>query len=241
MNILAIETTSTAASVALIDACGVVAFESSVERLNHLQNLMPMIDALLEKSQLQISDVNCIAVSEGPGSFTGIRIGMAAAKGLAQVLDVQVIPVPTLKAMVYNLPGDSGILCPMLDARRSQVYAGAYRWQEPTNSFAEERIVALNKKTPLVAGNVLIELIPGGAYTEAEFKGLVEDLKSNQQEDLPVRYLGEEYQLAYGVAKLGLELYNDGCARSLFAIRPVYMRMAEAERKLLEQEKGKTK
>ncbi len=218
MNILAIETTSPAASVALIDGSRQVLMERSDEKLSHLQNLMPMIDRILKTRQMQIGDINCIAVSEGPGSFTGIRIGMAAAKGLAQVLDIGIIPVPTLKAMVLSMPGHEGILCPMLDARRGQVYGGAYIWKEKENGRRE-----------------CVEIVPGGAYMEQELRAMAEAARAERDIAAETAYLGDECQLASNVAQLAFESYKNGAVKNLFEIHPVYMRKAEAERKLEEK------
>lgn len=104
MQLLTIETTGASASVALSDQEGNRILEISSERMNHLQNLMTMIQSVLKKRSLQISDVTAIAVSEGPGSFTGIRIGVSAARALAQALSLPVIPVPTLQSFVYQEP-----------------------------------------------------------------------------------------------------------------------------------------
>jgi len=100
------------------------------------------VDIFLENCRLTIDDVSYIAVSEGPGSFTGIRIGVTSARALAQVLDKKTISVPTLKSFAYNVPGYEGIICPIFDARRSQVYGGAYQWEN----------------------NQIKEVVPGAAY-----------------------------------------------------------------------------
>src|SRR5665648_782305 len=123
MYILAIETTGAAASVALINEEGVVTSEETREKLNNLQNLMLMTEKLLDDSKLSIGDVTCIGVSEGPGSFTGIRIGVSTARALSQALNIQIISVPTLKTFVYNIDHYKGIICPIFDARRNQVYS----------------------------------------------------------------------------------------------------------------------
>ncbi len=209
MNILAIETTSQVASVAIRTHEGLILEETSNERLSHLQNLMPMIDVLLGRCQLQLSDIGCIAVSEGPGSFTGIRIGIATAKALAQFLGITVIPVPTLQAMAYDQQGYEGILCPMLDARRGQIYGAAYSWE----AFPGE--------------NLCREVLKPGPYMRAEFLLLLEEVRNNRQ-DLA---LGEESQRAINVAKLGFDLYNKGVSKNFCEVKPVYMRMAEAEQK----------
>ena len=128
MYILAIETTGPHCSVAIIDELGRVKEASSKGTMNHLQFLMPLTKQLLTDCQLQLDDINVIAVSAGPGSFTGIRIGVSSARGLAQVLGCKVTPVETLKAFAYHVPDYKGIICPIFDARRNQVYGGAYAW-----------------------------------------------------------------------------------------------------------------
>ena len=127
MYILALETTGPYGSVAVIDHEGTVLEKKSDSALNHLQNLMPMTRELLCENGLQLGDMTAIAASEGPGSFTGIRIGVSSARALAQVLNVKTIAVPTLKAFAYQVPDYKGLICPVFNARREQVYAGAYR------------------------------------------------------------------------------------------------------------------
>ncbi len=147
MHILAIETTGAHASVSLIDEYGKVAELSSGGTLNHLQQLIPMVESLLERENVKKSELTAVAASQGPGSFTGIRIGVSTARALSQALEIPAIPVPTLKAFAYNAEACSGIICPVFDARRSQVYAGAYMWH----------------------GGEILELVRGGAYDLAEY------------------------------------------------------------------------
>jgi tRNA threonylcarbamoyladenosine biosynthesis protein TsaB len=158
MNILAIETTGAEASVALVNEKEEVFMEASDQKMNHLQNLMPMVDILLEKRGMSIDDLDYIAVSEGPGSFTGIRIGVSSARALAQALELETIGVPTLKTFLYNSPEYRGVICPIFDARRSQVYGGAYQWTED---------------------GCFREVVPGGAYYLAD---LLEKLEAAADE-----------------------------------------------------------
>lgn len=167
MKILAIETTGPKASVALINERGAVSDETSEKMLSHLQNLIPMIDDLLEKCGLTIDDVTHIAVSEGPGSFTGIRIGMATGKALAQALGIPGICVPTLRSFVRNDPEFKGLVCPLFDARRDQVYAGAYYWEE----------------------GCCCQAVKDDAYDPKEFLAAVESFDSDHKMD--VRFFGD--------------------------------------------------
>jgi tRNA threonylcarbamoyladenosine biosynthesis protein TsaB len=127
MLLLAIETTGPFASTAVIDENGVVFEKGSDQKMNHLQSLVAMIAALLEENGLSLSDVTCVAASEGPGSFTGIRIGVSAARALAQAKGIPAIGVPTLAGFVYRLPAYRGVVCPVFDARRGELYCGLFR------------------------------------------------------------------------------------------------------------------
>ena len=95
-------------------------------KTTHSEILMPMLQDICEKIHLDLSTIDAIAVSKGPGSFTGLRIGSATAKGLALALDKPIIPIPTVDAIAYNLYGVEKIVCPLMDAKRNQVYTGLY-------------------------------------------------------------------------------------------------------------------
>jgi len=126
MNILAIETTGSAGSVALVSSDRVIAEFSINNKLTHSQTLMLMIDQMLTSATFDKADIDIIAASEGPGSFTGLRIGAAAAKGLAFGLGLKIVPVSTLDALAYNVFTWEGITAPIMDARRDQVYTALY-------------------------------------------------------------------------------------------------------------------
>ena len=151
MYLLAIETTGAFASVALLEDDCVLEHIQGHDRFSHLQNLMPQVKEVLENHKLSINDVSAIAVSKGPGSFTGIRIGVSSTRALCQVLGVPGVPVSSLEALamrVADLPGekrrstgdtldDRIWICPILDARRSQVYGGGYVLQNGSITTAE--------------------------------------------------------------------------------------------------------
>ncbi|MDO4553427.1 MAG: tRNA (adenosine(37)-N6)-threonylcarbamoyltransferase complex dimerization subunit type 1 TsaB [Bacillota bacterium] len=240
MEILAIETTGPFSSVALLRPDGKVEEAVSDRLLSHLQDLVPKIEGLLSDCKLSIGDITHIAVSEGPGSFTGIRIGMATAKALAQVLTLPLIPVPTLKAFAWNLPGEDGLVCPVLDARRSQVYAGAYRRR----------------------GEQVEQLLADGAYSIEEFCRLVKAAGGEKEKALwfgdGLAVYGQailesapedglwtfapqaaRFQKASSAVRLAHSLLAEGRTVSVEELRPVYLRKAEAERKLEENQKAK--
>ena len=129
MKILGIESSSLVASVAVVTD-GLVTAEYTVNfKKTHSQTLLPMIDEVTRMLELDLNDVDAIAVSGGPGSYTGLRIGSATAKGLGLALNKPLVHVPTMDAMAYNLYGSSALICPVMDARRGQVYTGLYHYE----------------------------------------------------------------------------------------------------------------
>ena len=130
MKILAIESSSLVASAAVTEDDVTVAEYTVNFKKTHSQTLLPMIDQIAAMTELDMDSVDAIAVSGGPGSFTGLRIGSATAKGLGLALKKPLIHVPTLDAMAWNLYGASGLICPVMDARRNQVYTGIYRFEK---------------------------------------------------------------------------------------------------------------
>lgn len=126
MKILAIEASALVAGCALLEDDVLVGEYSVQHQKTHSQTLLPMMDELKKLTQLDLKTVDAIAVTKGPGSFTGLRIGAATAKGLGLALDIPVIPVPTVEAIAYNLFAADALICPLMDARRGQVYTGIY-------------------------------------------------------------------------------------------------------------------
>ena len=127
MKLLVLDSSGLVASVALIEDDQLIAEYTTGNKLTHSQTLLPMLDEVIKRTSFEIEDIDAVAVAKGPGSFTGLRIGAATAKGLGLALDKPIIPVPTVDGLAYQLFGTSMIICPMMDARRKQVYTGFYR------------------------------------------------------------------------------------------------------------------
>ncbi len=269
MNILAVETTGAHASAAIINENGEITEIRSDGVLNHLQSITSMVDEVVKKSLSSIDDVNVIAASAGPGSFTGIRIGVSTVRALAQALEKPVIAVPTLKTFVFNNPEFEGIVCPIFDARRNEIYGGA---------FAKEILHIENAgEDESKIQEDIEEIVVGAAYDMGEYlERLSQELAERCHEDmsesesLQIRFFGdgiqkyrpqieewlnkqhelgrkydvsyeekEPFQTASSVAKLALRLYERGGTVSAYELKPDYMRKAEAERKLEEAKKTK--
>ena len=126
MKILAFDCSSKTLTAAIGEDETVLSADFEDENRNHAPYLMPMIHGLLEKTQLKMRDIDLLGVTVGPGSFTGLRIGIATVRGFSDLLDIPVVPVSSLDALAENYRSHRGILVPMLDARKNQVYAAVY-------------------------------------------------------------------------------------------------------------------
>ncbi len=132
MKILAFDSSGLVASVAVLEEEQLIAEYTINYKKTHSQTLLPMLDAIVKMTELDLDTVDAIAVAAGPGSFTGLRIGSATAKGLGLALNKPLVSVPTLEGIAYNLYGSEAVLCPMMDARRDQVYTGLYTFKKDT-------------------------------------------------------------------------------------------------------------
>jgi len=129
MKILALDTSGLVASAAITEDGKTIAEYTLNYKLTHSQTIMPMIDEIVKMSETDLSTIDYIACAAGPGSFTGLRIGAATAKGLAHGLNKKMIAVPTLEALAYNIFGTDKFICPVMDARRQQVYNAVYTFE----------------------------------------------------------------------------------------------------------------
>ena len=230
MLILAFETSAKAAGVALHDGEKLLAECYQNTGLTHSQTLMVMAEDLLKQCGLTARDVTHIAVAAGPGSFTGVRIGVAAAKGFAWGGQLPCIGVSTLEAMAKNLGVYDGYVCACMDARRSQVYNALF-WAEKglLTPLCEDRAIALSElKEELKALEGPIYLVGDGAsLTNRTLAG-----------DIPNLILPPEHRMhqrGAGVALAALEKINAGEIGDAAALQPNYLRLSQAEREKLEK------
>ncbi len=233
MIILGIDTTSSSASVALLDDQKLIGEYTSNARLTHLQKLMPMVDHLLLNCEMSFQDVEIIGVSQGPGSFTGIRIGVSAAKALSQVGNLPIIGVPTLKALAYNIPFYSGIVCPILDARRHQVYGAAFQWQKGIcNEVIKADAYGIEALLSQLTGFEDIMFLGDGVPV---YKESIMEILGDRATFAP-QYLA--MQKASSVAQLALKMATEGNLQNSYEMKPDYLRKSEAERNLKREKKA---
>jgi len=240
MYILVFETTGQSASVACIDRYGNTFFKKSNGVLNHLQSLMPMTEELLRDNGIEAADISCVAASAGPGSFTGIRIGVATARAFAQAAGIPCVAVPTLHTFLYNIENNGEIFCPVLDARRGQIYGGAFSLDrepcvhEHVSGGAYDLFVYLDLlgKSIERSGARNVVFFGDGLFVYGpEIKKWAD---SQGHAKTRIRFAEEEDRLqrADSAARVALKLYNEGKTVSYKDFTPLYMRKAEAERKL---------
>lgn len=129
MNILAIETSGLVASVCILTEQKIIAEFTLNDKLTHGETLVPLIENIFKSTCISLDQIDYIAVANGPGSFTGLRIGMATAKGLAHGLDIKIIEVPTLYALAYNVYEQNSIIIPIVDAKRNELYTAYFEYQ----------------------------------------------------------------------------------------------------------------
>jgi len=229
MKILAIESSGMPASVALLDGEILTAEYTLCYRKTHSQTLLPMLDEICRMTETDLGSVDAIAVSSGPGSFTGLRIGSASAKGLALGLDKPIVSVPTLEGMAYNYCGSPYLICPMLDARRSQVFTGIYTF--------ETRFCVLQDMEAVDAAAVAQQLNALAAETgktvvllgdgTAACRNILEETLEAPHLYAPAHL---NAQRAGSVAMRALELFREGKTETAASHRPEYLRVSQAER-----------
>lgn len=243
MKVLAIDSSGMTATVAVVEDTQTIAEYTVNFKKTHSQTLLPMIDTMGKMIELDLKSIDAIAVAGGPGSFTGLRIGSATAKGLGLALEKPLIHVPTVDGLAYNLYGCQDIICPIMDARRKQVYTGMY-------TFARRELEG-SKETELV-----LDVLE--AQNASPIDELIERLNIHGR---PVVFLGDgvpvyqdvirekmrvpfsfapasaNRQRAAVVGALGIQYYKEGKFETAMEHQPDYLRVSQAERERAEKER----
>lgn len=246
MYILALETTGPAGSAAVIDESGAVIQAVSEEAMNHLKDLMPMAEKLLAQKGIRPADLSAVAASIGPGSFTGIRIGVSSARAIAQALEIPAIAVPTLDSFRLKCDG-SAIIAPIFNARRGQVYGAVFDEEgaailksgpymltdvlDALRSTLDERSGQTACGAP-AAGRILFYgdgIDAYGSQLDAFTKETAAVYSTISISRAPEE---ERYQTAGMTARCALEKYRRGETVTVEELLPDYMRATEAEQKL---------
>lgn len=232
MKILGLDTSTMMASCAVIDEERVLGEYSIDQDRGHAENLVPMIKEVMENINLNMEDIDLYAVALGPGSFTGLRIGVATMKAFAHLFNKPIIGINTIEGLAYNLPFEDTVI-PMIDARRNRVYTGIYSLN------AGELI----EEMPVDAIDIdkLIEMIKDREDITVNGNGSIiyrDKLREKLGNRVKFAKMGQNHPRGVSVAELALEKFKQGKRDDVFTLAPDYLRKSQAERQLDKNKKS---
>ena len=225
MLVLSVDSSYSTATCALIKDDKILAEINLNDKKQHSVILMHLIDSILKEYEIDINDIDAFIISRGPGSFTGLRIGMATLKGLAFASKKPLISVSTLDALAYNSISFQGIICPIMDALRDNIYTCLYK-NENNNltPLIKEQCLNINELVTILKEQTLpIIFVGDGVAKHKEFL----------QENIPNSLFApnhSNFPKASSVGELGIKKINDGVIENIDSINPIYLRKSQAER-----------
>ncbi len=231
MKILALDTSSQAASCALLEEQRPIGSFYIDAKLTHSQTILPMVESMFSACQQKLGDVDLFVVSNGPGSFTGLRIGTAAIKGMAHALQKPCIGLSTLEGLAYNMVGRSGIVCAVMDARCAQVYTALFDLDNGMTRITEDMAIPLTELQEILKNQEKAVVLVGDGAVLC-YNSLVEQEGFTHVSLAPVH---QRLQNAYSVGLAAVEkhLQESAPAREL---QPSYLRLPQAQRELLKKQ-----
>ncbi|MCT4592724.1 MAG: tRNA (adenosine(37)-N6)-threonylcarbamoyltransferase complex dimerization subunit type 1 TsaB [Anaeromicrobium sp.] len=231
MKILSIDTSSIVSTVSIMDEHKLMGEEIVNSKLTHSEKLMPAIDRVLKNCDLTIDDIDVIAVALGPGSFTGIRIGIATAKALAHSKGKNIIGISTLDGLALNMPMCHMLVCPILDARRNQVYTAVYKWDR-------DNLEIIRKHEAIELDSVLEYLMDRpesvvflGDGVE-KYRQVIEEKLKDKAYFAPNSV---NMPRASSIGEIALKRASSNDFDNLYGLNPTYLRKSEAERQYEEK------
>ena len=230
MKILGIESAALVASVAILDEDITIAEYTTNFKKTHSETLLPMLDEIVKMTGISLSELSAIAVSGGPGSFTGLRIGAASAKGLGLALDLPLIEVPTLDAMALNIYSSDAIIVPIMDARRNQVYTGIYKNDCNLEIIKDSMAVAIDELFEILKDLDNKEKIKKIIFLGDGVPVFREYIDKNLEIAHDFASANLNRQRASNIAMLGLKMFKEGKSLLSDDMRPEYLRKSQAER-----------
>lgn len=243
MRILALDSSGLVAGVAVVESEGeeeqTVAEYTVNYKKTHSQTLLPMLDEVAKMINLDLDEIDAIAVAGGPGSFTGLRIGSATAKGLGLALGKPLIHIPTLEGLAFNLWGTDQLVCPIMDARRGQVYTGIYEFKDGALKVLEDQMaIGIEELGGRLKeyGRPVIFL---GDGVPVHRQALTEKIMAGCAVSFAPANMNR--QRAASIGSLGIQYYLAGRTETAAAHQPDYLRVSQAERERAEREKVASK
>ncbi|MGN0403238.1 MAG: tRNA (adenosine(37)-N6)-threonylcarbamoyltransferase complex dimerization subunit type 1 TsaB [Acetatifactor sp.] len=230
MKILGLDSSGLVAGVAVVEDDVLLGEYTTNYKKTHSQTLLPMLDELSRMIELDMTTIDAIAIASGPGSFTGLRIGSATAKGLGLALKKPLVEVPTLEGLAWNLWGTDRVVCPLMDARRNQVYTAAYEFVASGDGYVMKNLV------PQMPVDIreLVEKINEIDRPVVFLGDGVPVYRTVLEEHITVQYAyamaGNNRQRAASIAMLGALYYSQGRTVDAAEHQPEYLRKSQAER-----------
>jgi tRNA threonylcarbamoyladenosine biosynthesis protein TsaB len=228
MKILAIDSSSMVATVAIWEDDVIVAEYTINHKKTHSQTLLPMIDEIVKMTETDMESIDAVAITGGPGSYTGLRIGSATAKGIGLALKKPIINIPTMDAMAYNFYSSPYIICPIMDARRSQVYTGIYRFQGTAMETIKPQCIMLIGDLIAELDKMELPVMFLGDGVDVN-KEVIEEQMKNEHHFAPASMNRHQ---ASAVASLAALYYEEGKTEKAEEHHPDYLRASQAEREL---------
>ena len=235
MKILGLDSSGIVASVAIVEDDVLIAEYTVNYKKTHSQTLLPMLDEIAKMTEHDLNSIDAIAVAAGPGSFTGLRIGSATAKGLGLALKKPLIAIPTVEGLAYNLYDIPGLICPIMDARRKQVYTGIYHFTDHQLKVVEDQM-AVSMETVIEKLNQYGEAVTFLGDGVPVFHELIAEKMTVPYSFAPAHV---NKQRAAAVAALGEIYYRQGKTETAMEHVPDYLRVSQAERERAEREAAK--
>lgn len=226
------DTSSLSASCALVEDDIVLGECFTNVKLTHSQTIMPMVQGLLDQTHIPLEDVDVFAVTDGPGSFTGLRIGLSAVKGMAHALERSCVGISTLEALAYNLYGTDCVVAPVLDARCSQVYAALFRWNG-------ENLTRLQKDCaiPIAEFEEWVKNVGSTVFLVGDGAKLCYNSLKERVPGIRLASPALQFVRASSVALAAMPIAQCGNTVEPSALVPAYLRLPQAQRELLAKQK----
>lgn len=231
MKILALDTSANVCTVALCENEKLIS-EITVNTGNtHSQTLLPAVEQVLKLTETEKDEIDVYACTLGPGSFTGVRIGVATVKGMAFGKGKPCVGVSALEALAYNLSSCNGIICPVMDARRDHVYNALFKCENgKVTRLCPDRLISVSELDTELSGMNKKIYLSGDGYDLCKRKFEMTDTEDENFKSL--------LNSAYSVARVAFDKYSHGEYVTDFELSPVYLRSSQAERERLEKEKN---
>lgn len=230
MKVLGLDTSTLMTTCGVIDENILLGEYSLNQDMSHSEKLVPMVKDVLDNLQIKIEDIDVFGVSTGPGSFTGLRIGIATIKAFAHIFDKPIVGVSTLEALAFNLPYND-VVVPMIDARRDRVYTGIYKWEgKDLISIMEPTVMEIDTLLDLLDKNHENIVVNGDG--SLLFK---ERILSKLKDKVRFATIGQNMCRASSICELALYKYKKGIVDDYFALAPDYLRESQAQRELNER------